>query len=87
MNTVLSRNGRPLKVIGIRKAMDMMRFPGTRLVKMHTNAAPEGFAHYIVPGGYIAPETAEKIKQHPLVKCSEDGLFFGQAQTWRMGES
>jgi hypothetical protein len=73
------------KKIGLNRAIDMMRSPGTRLVKMHTNDSPEGFAHYLIPGGYVAPDTAEKIKQHPLVRSSEDGLFPGHDQTWRLG--
>ena len=82
--SALSRDGKPLRAIGIGKAINMMRLPGARLVKMHIAGSPEGFAHYIVPGGYVTPETAEKIKQHPLVVCSEDGLFPGQSQTWRI---
>jgi hypothetical protein len=65
----------------------MMRQPGTRLVKMFTNGSREGFAHYLVPGGYVTPDTAEKIKQHPLVRASEDGLFPNQDQTWRLGDT
>ena len=81
----LSSNGKSLKAIGLNKALDMMRRPGTRLVKMFSDAVPAGFAHYIVPGGYVTPETAAKIKAHPLVRCSHDGLFPGQDQTWRLG--
>jgi hypothetical protein len=75
----------PKLPISLNRALDMMRRPGTRLVKMYTNAAREGFAHYIVPGGYVAPEIADKIKAHPLVRCSHDGLFPGQDQTWKLG--
>lgn len=75
----------PPKAINLNRALDMMRIPGTRLVKMYTNAAPEGFAHYLVPGGYVTPQTADKIKAHPLVRCSHDGLFPGQDQTWSLG--
>ena len=82
---ILSRNGKPLKSIGLKKALDLMRVPGTRLVKMHTDASPEGFAHYIVPGGPVAREVAEKIKQHPLVISSKDGLWPGHDQTWQIG--
>lgn len=79
--TLLSRNGTPLKAIGLKKALNMMHLSGTRLVRM---ASADGSVHYLVPGGYVAPETAEKIKNHPGVVCGADGLFPGHDQTWRM---
>jgi len=75
------------KPIGLKKALDMMRLPGRRLIKTYSNRLPEGFAHYISPGGYVEPETAEKIKAHPLVHASHDGLFPGQDQTWKLGDA
>jgi hypothetical protein len=69
----------------LQKALELMRRPGTRLVKMFTNASPEGYAHYIVPGGIVSADTAAKIKAHPLVMASKDGLWPGQDQTWRLG--
>jgi hypothetical protein len=84
--TMLTKNGKLVKSIGIVKAMDRMRVNGARLVKMYTNSSPDGFAHYITPaGGYVDPATAEKIKQHPLVTASKDGLFPSHDQTWRIG--
>jgi hypothetical protein len=83
--TMLTKNGKLLKSIGFQKAMDLMRVNDARLVKMFTDASPDGFAHYIVPGGLVDPATAEKIKHHPLVTESKDGLFPGHDQTWRIG--
>jgi hypothetical protein len=83
---ILFSNGRPLKEVSLKKAFELMRRPGTRLVKMFTQASPEGFAHYVTPGGYVSSATAEKIKQHPLVYASKDGLFPGHDQTWRLGD-
>ena len=80
MNTAL----KPPKAIGYRQALDMMGRKGTRLVKMRSEHADEGFAYYVVPGGYVEPSTAEKIKAHPYVQAMEDGLFPGHDQTWRM---
>jgi hypothetical protein len=37
-----------------------------------------------VPGGYVEPEVAEKIKKHQGVVAGTDGLFPGHDQTWRM---
>jgi hypothetical protein len=76
----------PPKAIGLKKAMEMMHRHGTRLVQMHTDSSPDGLAHYVIPGGYVEPDVAEKIKSHPLVRAGEDGLFPGHDQTWRMGK-
>jgi hypothetical protein len=72
------------KAIGIKKAIELMRRPETRLVKMHTSGSPNGIAHYLIPGGYVEPDVAEKIKAHPLVCAGEDGLFPNCGQTWRL---
>ena len=65
------------------KAMDLMRRPDARLIKTHTSNG--GCAHYIAPGGgYVEPEVAEQIKNNPLVTASEDGMWPGLSQTWRI---
>jgi hypothetical protein len=65
------------------KAMELMRRPGRALIKTHTSNG--GCAHYIAPGGgYVEPEVAEQIKNHPLVTASEDGMWPGLSQTWRI---
>jgi hypothetical protein len=65
------------------KAMDLMRGPDARLIKTHTSNG--GCAHYIAPwGAYVEPEVAEQIKNHPLVTASEDGMWPGLSQTWRI---
>lgn len=74
-------NLNPPKAVGLKKAMDLMHRTGTRLVKMSHG---DGFKYYLVPGGYIEPATAEKIKSHPYVQAMEDGLFPGHDQTWRL---
>jgi hypothetical protein len=74
-----------MKSLSLRKAMDLMQLSNTRLVCMHTGASPDGMAHYLIPGGYVEPWIAEKIKQHPGVIAGKDGLFPDHDQTWRMG--
>jgi hypothetical protein len=71
------------KPIPFKRAIDMMRL-GSRLLKMHTHSSPEGFAHYVVPGGNVTLITADKIKNHPLVHAGMDGLFPGHSQTWKI---
>jgi hypothetical protein len=62
------------------RAVDLMR-AGARLCLMHNN---DGFIYYVVPGGPVTTETAEKIKQHPLVRAGRDGLLPGHDQTSAM---
>jgi hypothetical protein len=71
------------EAINFNKAIEMMRREGARLVRIYTKARP-GYAHFIVPGGYVDPDTAEKIKKHPLVIAGRDGLLPDHDQTWRM---
>jgi hypothetical protein len=63
------------KAIGYRRAIDLMRLPGRRLVQTHSE---RGAIFYIVPGGYIEPDIARKIIQHPLVRASGDGMWLGR---------
>jgi hypothetical protein len=76
-----------MKSIGFNRAMEMMRLPEHRLVKMSTSQSPDGVAHFVVPGGYVSPEVAQKIKNHPLVHPMQDGLFPGHSQTRRIEEA
>lgn len=69
------------KAIGLRKSLDLMRKPGTRLVQTKSANGP---AFYIVPGGYVDRATAAKIINHPQVRAGRDGMWPGMDQTWRM---
>ena len=64
------------------QALQRMR-AGARLVPMH-NGTPPGPSWFIVPGGPVSDTTADKIREHPSVVGSKDGLFPGLHQTWRM---
>jgi hypothetical protein len=63
-----------------RKALDSLGRGGA-LVQMHTRRGPEWF---VVPGGPVDRQLAERLQEHPLVRPQPDGLFPGMAQTWRM---
>lgn len=76
----------PPKSLGIRRAMDLLALPGHRLMIMADNRSPTGKSHYIVPGGYIDPDDAERIKSHPAVRVLDDGLLDGHPQSWCIGE-
>jgi hypothetical protein len=79
---LLSKTGNQLKAVGYKKAIDQMRLPGTRLIKTYYGSG--GCVHYVVPGGYIEPDVAEKIKNHPQVTAGQDGLWPSHPQTWRI---
>lgn len=72
------------KVLSFKRACELMGLPGTRLVRMRSAESPSGFAHYVVPGGSVTPDTAAKIKARGDVVAGQDGLFPGHDQTWRV---
>jgi hypothetical protein len=49
---------------------------------MNTVHGPKWF---IVPGGEVSAETANRIRGMSQVVASEDALFPGLSQTWRFG--
>jgi len=55
---------------------------GGALIHMHGNASEKQW--FVVPGGAVTDETAEKIKRRPDVAGQHDGLFPNHDQTWRM---
>jgi hypothetical protein len=64
------------------QAIDLLRRPETRMIKQNHNGRTQ---HFIVPpGGAVNEETAQRIKEHPLVRGGRDGLFPGHEQTWRI---
>lgn len=69
-------------VIRLNKVIDMMRLPDPRLMVMHTG---EGDHFYVVPGGRVDRNDAQKIIQRPDVHQFDDGLFPGNPQSWRIG--
>jgi hypothetical protein len=75
----------PPKALGLKRATELMRQEGHRLMLMHTNQSSNGVAYYVVPGGYIEPDDAKKIIERPDVQPYDDGLFPGCTQSWKMG--
>ena len=73
----------PPAAVSYKRAIELMRRDGTRMILQYTPKSPEGYAYYIVPGGYLEPSTAKKIQEHPQVVASHDALFPGMTQTWR----
>ena len=65
----------------LRKAVDLLHRPDTRLMLMHT---PDGEEFYVVPGGRLDARDAQKILERPDIRSFDDGLFPGHPQQWRM---
>ena len=40
-----------MKPLNEETALNLLRQPGRRLMKMHTTGSPNGHAFYVVPGG------------------------------------
>lgn len=59
----------------------MLRLPDRRLMLMH---ASDGDHFYVVPGGRINRDDAQKIIQRPDCQQFDDGLFPGNPQSWRL---
>lgn len=68
--------------LSLKKALDLMRLPGHRLMRMHAGEKMEWF---VVPGGFVLAETAAEIIRRPDVSAAEDGLFPGHSQTFSLG--
>jgi hypothetical protein len=69
------------KTLGYARAIEAMRMPETRLVRMHNGGLTGGgFAFYVIPGGRVEDQVAVKIIAHPLVRAGHDGLFPGHHQ-------
>ena len=62
------------------RALNWLRRPEARLIKQHGGRTE----HFVVPGGYVDAKTAQKLKDHPQVIGSPDGLWPGHEQTWRI---
>jgi hypothetical protein len=68
----------------INQAMDLMRLPGSYLLRQNSN----GKVLYFVCAGakrikMIDDETATEVKKHIGINPSQDGLWPGTDQTWR----
>jgi len=72
-----------LKLIAFKVATEMLRQPGCILIEMKTKTR-DGHEFYIVPGGPVSEETAQKILEHPLCHKVDSGLFPGISQSWSL---
>ena len=67
----------------LKKAVDLM-LSGSRLMLIHSSSAEKKW--FIVPGGEVDHNIALNLIKRPDVKSSEDGLFPGMPQTYRIKE-
>ena len=69
--------------IALRKALELLRLPGHRLMLMHVSYGQQEY--FVVPGGKISRQNAQAILARPDVLPFDDGLFPGRPQTWKIG--
>lgn len=67
--------------ISYRKAVDLLRQPGTRMIEQH-DRSKRGKSYYVIPHGPIDDEDAMKIIARSDSYVFEDGLF--KAQSWKI---
>jgi hypothetical protein len=63
----------------LKRAIDQMQKPGTRLCHMHGR---DGQNWFLLPGGPVSAEVAAKIIAQGNVIGQPDALFPGMSQTW-----
>lgn len=73
-----------MKSLSLNVAELLLRKPGYKLMKMHCNNAKEPMAYYILPGGYISAEIAEKLIARPDIVPNHDGLLPDTPQSWQL---
>ena len=70
------------KHLNLKKATELMRTPGHRLMLLHNNKGSAGMSYFVVPGGPVSAEDALEIIKRPDVLAAQDGLFKNCSQTW-----
>jgi len=63
------------------KAVEMLHRVGARMMIMH---ASDGDHFYVVPGGRVNRDDAQKILKRPDIIEFDDGLFPGNPQSWKI---
>ena len=67
--------------LGLKKAIDLLMHRGARLMLMH---ASTGDHYYIIPGGRVDRDAAQKILQRDDCMAFDDGLFPNNPQSWKL---
>ena len=70
--------------LSLEKVLHLLRKPGARLVRLHSNNGGAGF--YVWPrGGRVSDEVAQLLLERSDVQPFDSGLFPGHPQSWRLG--
>ena len=71
--------------LSLEKALNVLRKPGARLVRLHSNNGGAGF--YVWPrGGRVPEDVAHLLLGRNDVQPYDSGLFPGHRQSWRLGK-
>ena len=68
------------------KAIDLMRRPQALLILTYSPDAASGRAFFIVPGGRVSDEVAQKLLERNDMQPADSGLLPGHPQSWRLGD-
>jgi hypothetical protein len=77
------------KCLTMRKAIELLRLPGARLMKMHNGHS--GQDYFVMPGsnryagGRVDNYDAQQIIMRQDVYVLDPGLFNGDPQSWGIG--
>ena len=70
--------------LSLEKALNVLRKPGARLVRLHSNNGGAGF--YLWPrGGRVSDEVAQLLLGRNDIQPFGNSLFPGHPQSWRLG--
>ena len=70
--------------LNFNKAIERLRQPGCVLVDMKAPNTEFGRQFFVVPGGPVTDEMAQKILAHPLCHEVDNGLFPGIPQSYSL---
>ena len=70
--------------LSLEKVLHLLRKPGARLVRLHSNNG--GAEFYVWPGGgRVSDEVAQLLLKRDDIQPHGSGLLPGHPQSWRLG--
>lgn len=74
-----------MKQMTYQRAVDLLRLPNRRLVKMHINKNGLKQQWFLMPDGPVGDDLAEKLLARPDVVTIDAGLLPETPQSWKIG--
>lgn len=76
--------GKLPKSLSLKKAEQIIRRKGVRLMLLHSNRPGHPKEYYLIPGGYVTTAIAEELIRRPDVVQNHDGLLPDSPQSWQV---